>query len=241
MSTAAPLRPEMASSAHPARAAASAMRGANFHGLRAWSAALAGSLLLILTLTWYTVAVASESAAPKLYYVHVPAAIITFGACAAVFVSSLGYLWNRRECWDHVALASARSAVVLCSLLLITGVFWARQAWGAWWVWSPRLTFSLVLWVLYSGYLLIRGGMGRGEKTAVVAAVYGIIAFLDVPLVWLSVKLLPDIHPEAVQVRPHMQQLLMAWMGALVLVSVAMTGFWYAWLRRDRGAEGSAA
>lgn len=92
----------------------------------------------------------------KIFYLHLPVAINTFVACMVCFIASVGYLLSRKSVWDDLAVSSARVAVLLCSIVLITGMLWARGAWGAWWVWSPRLTFSLMLWMLYVVYLIDR-------------------------------------------------------------------------------------
>ena len=100
---------------------------------------------------------------------------------------------------------------LLCAVVLITGMIWGKSAWGQWWTWSPRLTFSLVLFLLYVVYLMIRPSIESPQRRAVVCAVYGIVAFLDVPLVYLSVKMLPDIHPESIALAPEMKITLLAW------------------------------
>jgi heme exporter protein C len=141
----------------------------------------------------------------KIFYIHLPLAINTFLACTVVFVGNIGYLWQRRTVWDDLSAAAANVAVVLCSGVLITGMIWGRCAWGQWWTWSPRLTFSFLLWLLYVVYLMVRSSVASPQRRAVVSAVYGIVAFLDVPLVYLSARLLPDIHPGNVQLAPAMQ------------------------------------
>ena len=119
--------------------------------------------------------------------------------------------------WDDLAAAAAKVAVLLCSGVLITGMIWGRAAWGQWWTWSPRLTFSLILWLLYAVYLVLRSSIESGQRRAVVAAVYGLTAFLDVPLVWLSARLLPDIHPSSVQLAGPMKLTLLAWFVPVTL------------------------
>ena len=103
-------------------------------------------------------------------------------------------IWPRRP---------PRSRCVLCSIVLLTGMIWGRGAWGLWWTWSPRLTFSLMLWLLYVVYLIIRNSIESSQRRAVISAVYGVIAFLDVPLVYLSARLMPDIHPASIELDPR--------------------------------------
>lgn len=158
----------------------------------------------------------------KVFYLHLPVALNTFALCGVVFIGSLGYIWQRDAVWDDLAHAAAQVAVIFCSVVLLTGMCWARTAWGHWWTWSPRLTFSLVLWLLYVVYLMVRPSIESGERRALVCAVYGIVAFLDVPLVYLSVKLLPDIHPAEIQLAPAMQATLYFWYVPITMLAVGL-------------------
>jgi heme exporter protein C len=170
----------------------------------------------------------------KIFYVHMPVAINTFLACLTVFVSSVGYLLGRRSHWDDLSMAAAKVAVVLCTGVLVTGMFWARGAWGVWWTWSPRLTFSFMLWLLYVVYLLVRASISNPQRRAVVAAVYGVVAFLDVPLVYLSARLLPDIHPGSIGLTPPMQQTLAMWFVPVTLLTFGLIAARYGLARRER-------
>lgn len=136
-----------------------------------------------------------QTPANPLVYIHVPVAVNSLAAAAVVFIASIGYLGWRQRRWDDLARAAALVTLLNTSVLLLTGSLWAKAAWGHWWVWSPRLTFSLVLWLLYAVYLVVRSRQADPERRASVCAIYGVVAFLDVPLVYLSVKLLPDVHP----------------------------------------------
>jgi ABC-type transport system involved in cytochrome c biogenesis permease subunit len=101
-------------------------------------------------------------------------------------------------------------------------MIWGRAAWGVWWTWSPRLTFSLILFLLYVVYLVIRSSVEGRERRAIIGSVYAIIAFLDVPLVWLSARLLPDIHPGSVQLEPAMKMTLLASFVPVTLLAVGL-------------------
>jgi heme exporter protein C len=155
----------------------------------------------------------------KLIYLHLPVAINTFLASLIVCVASVGYISGRRQRWDDLAHAAAVVTVLNGTVLLLTGVFWAKVAWGMWWTWSPRLTFSLILWLLYAVYLAIRARIESPERRAVVSAVYAIVAFLDVPLLYLSAKLLPDVHPTMSGLTPEMYPTLCVWMIGITLFS----------------------
>jgi heme exporter protein C len=158
----------------------------------------------------------------KVFYLHLPAAVCTALACLATFVASIGFLARRRMWWDDLAAAAARVAVQLCTVVLLTGMIWGKVAWGQWWTWSPRLVFVLVLWLLYVVYLLVRASVESAERRAAIAAAYGLLAFLDVPLVWFSVKLLPDIHPIHVTLAGPMRVALGVWFAAVGMLSVGL-------------------
>jgi heme exporter protein C len=131
----------------------------------------------------------------RIFYFHVAAAIAGMTAFAVNFFSSLMYLAKRNRWWDNLALSAAEIGVMFLSMVLITGPIWAKPAWFVWWTWSPRLTLSLVLCLLYVAYILIRNYIEDPEKKALVSAVFGIIAFADTPLVWFSIRWWRDIHP----------------------------------------------
>jgi len=154
----------------------------------------------------------------KIFYLHLPVAIATFVACLICFAASVGYALQRDMKWDRLASAAARVSVVFCSVVLLTGMIWGKSAWGQWWTWSPRLTFSLVLWLLYVVYVMVRASVESPQRRAIIAAVYGIIAFLDVPLVYLSVRLMPDIHPASVELAGSMKLTLIAWFGPVFML-----------------------
>jgi len=131
----------------------------------------------------------------RIFYFHVAAAIAGMTAFAVNFFSCLMYLVRRKRWWDNLALSAAEIVVMFLSMVLVTGPIWAKPAWFVWWTWSPRLTLSLVLCLLYVAYILIRNYIEDPEKKALVSAVFGIVAFADTPLVWFSIRWWRDIHP----------------------------------------------
>ncbi len=131
----------------------------------------------------------------RIFYFHVPIAIAGMTAFAVNFVASLMVIIRKNRWWDHLALAAAEIGVIFFSLVLITGSIWGKAAWFVWWTWSPRLTLSLALCLLYIAYLLIRRYIEDPERKAMVSAVFGIIAFIDTPLVWFSIRWWRDHHP----------------------------------------------
>ena len=134
----------------------------------------------------------------RVFYFHVPIAIVSFLAFFVVFVASVGYLVRRGRRWDSVAHASAEVGVLFVSLALITGIIWGRPVWDTWWTWEPRLTTTLILWLIYVSYLMIRSYAPSQDKAARYSAVVGIIGFVDVPIVYYSVVWWRSIHPSPV-------------------------------------------
>ena len=135
-------------------------------------------------------------AAQKIFYFHVPAAFVTYASVAVLLGGSMGYLWTRNRVWDHLARAATEVGVVFCSLVLITGPIWAKPAWGAWWTWEARLTTTLVLWLLLVACLLVRDYADDPDVGARLAAVVGIVAALDVPIIHKAVEWWRGQHPQ---------------------------------------------
>ncbi|MDM7995907.1 MAG: cytochrome c biogenesis protein [Acidobacteriota bacterium] len=131
----------------------------------------------------------------RIFYFHVPAAITGLSAFAINFVASLMYVIRKNRWWDNLAISAAEIGVVFLAMVLITGPIWAKPVWFIWWTWSPRLTASLILCLLYIAYMLIRNYIEDPDRRAMVSAVFGIVAFVDAPLVWFSIRWWRDIHP----------------------------------------------
>jgi heme exporter protein C len=134
----------------------------------------------------------------RIFYFHVPLAVLSFLSFFLVFVASVGYLIRRSQKLDSLAHASAEVGVIFVTLALITGVIWARPVWGVWWTWEPRLTTTLILWLIYVAYMMVRSYAPNRARGAVYAAVVGIIGFVDVPIVYYSVQWWRSIHPSPV-------------------------------------------
>jgi heme exporter protein C len=124
----------------------------------------------------------------KIFYVHVPIAWIAFMAFFVTFVFSILFLIKRKRIYDTYAYVSAEIGVVFTTLVLLTGMLWGRSSWNSWWSWEPRLTTSLILWFIYVAYVMIRQMDGVWEKKARLAAVFGIVGFVDVPIVFMAIR-----------------------------------------------------
>lgn len=132
----------------------------------------------------------------KIFYLHLPLAWWGMISFFLVFVGSILYLFKRNPFWDMLCEAAAEVGLVLIGLALATGSMWAKKSWNTWWTWDPRLSTALVMWFIYAAYLIVRRMDFSPERRGVISAVIGIIAFLDVPLVFFSARLWPQtIHP----------------------------------------------
>jgi len=134
----------------------------------------------------------------RIFYFHVSIAWVSFLAFFITFIFSILYLWKRTMRWDAVAHASAEAGIIFTTLVLITGPIWAKPVWGVWWTWDARLTTSLVLWLIYIAYLLVRAYATEPARGARFGAVIGIVGFIDVPIVFIAVNLWRTQHPTAI-------------------------------------------
>ena len=138
----------------------------------------------------------------NIFYIHVPVAWIAFLLYLCVMISGILFLTKKDQVWDRRGLAFAEVGTIFMFLVLTTGPIWAKPAWGIFWPWEPRLTTSLILFLIFLGYFMLREFGGNPEQVSRYAAVVGILAFLDVPLIFLSVKFwLPEMqsHPQVGQ------------------------------------------
>ena len=131
----------------------------------------------------------------RIFYVHVPSAWVAYLGFAIVFIASIAFLRTGSRKWDLLAHAAGEVGVVFCTLVLITGPIWARPVWGTFWQWDARLTSALVLWLTYVGYLFLRGLATDAARAGRIAAVVGIVGFINVPIVHFSVYWWRTLHP----------------------------------------------
>jgi heme exporter protein C len=135
--------------------------------------------------------------AARIVYFHVPMAWVAFLAFFVVFAASIAYLRTSNPRWDRLGRSSAEVGVVFTTLVLITGAIWGYPIWGTWWTWDPKLTTTLILWFMYLAYLMVRAYAEppRGPRFA---AIVGVVAFFDVPIVYLSSYWWRTLHPQPV-------------------------------------------
>ena len=180
----------------------------------------------------------------RLMYIHVPTAWVAMLAFFVVFVMSVLYLIQRDERWDLVAASSAEIGVLFTAVTLVLGSLWGKPTWGVWWTWDPRLTTTAILLVIYVGYLAVRSFAEDPEKRARWAAVVGIVGFVDVPIVYLSVYWWRTLHQPPSTPRtmdPEFLWTLMLNLLAFTLVYGYLMARRYRLARTERQIERAAA
>jgi len=197
---------------------------------------LIAALVIILISTWmaFTVGKVAPDAEnltveKNIVYIHVPSAICTPLCFLAILVAGICYLATGKAKWDHLGAASAEVAFVFATALNITGSIFARPYWNTWWTPSPRLISSAILWFLCVAYLILRTSIQNPRHRARICAVFGIIAFLDVPMVFITGRMMEDMHIPNVRFESSWQS---ASFG-LAMLGIALLGACLIWLKMD--------
>ena len=134
----------------------------------------------------------------RIFYFHAATGVVAYLALFISFLACIGYLASRQAEWDWMAVSTAEVGLAFNTVVLVTGPIWAKPVWGIWWTWDARLTLDFILQLLYIAYLLLRSMVGEPERRAVISAVFGIFAFLDVPLSYFSIRWWRTEHPQPV-------------------------------------------
>lgn len=174
----------------------------------------------------------------RIFYFHVPSAMVTFVAVGVVAFASAMFLWRGTAVWDRLAHSSAEIGLLLCTMVLTVGPIWAKPIWGTWWTWDARLTSTLVLWLIYAAYLMLRSFTTSSDQAARYAAVLGIVGAVDVPIINKSVYWWRTIHPAVIVNRgggtglsdPRMQLTLLVCIAAFFLLYLLLL-----WVRFETG------
>ena len=155
--------------------------------------AFVGALVMVFL---YAPREATMGEIQRIFYFHVASAWVGFFGFFITFVSGALFLARSERRWDILGLSSAEVGLAFITMVLITGSLWARPVWGTFWTWEPRLTISAVQWLLYVAYVMLRTSTTSQERVARFAAVYGIVAFVTVPLSWFAIRWWRTIHPQ---------------------------------------------
>jgi len=164
----------------------------------------------------------------RIFYFHVPSAWVGFLAFFVTCLAGVAYLTQGRRRWDILASSSATIGLAFISMTVITGALWARPVWGTYWTWEPRLTISAMQLLIYVAYGMLRGSIDHAERRARFAAVYGIVAFVTVPLSWFAIRWWRSIHPDilvggdGMGITPRMGQTLLVSLAAFTLLYAAL-------------------
>jgi heme exporter protein C len=160
------------------------------------------AVLLVIAAAYASFYIAPEESTmgvvQRIFYFHVGSAWAGMDAFLVCFICNLLYVWKREQKYDSMAVSAAEVGLVLMTVVLITGPIWAKPAWGIYWTWDARLTSTFVLWLLYVSYLLLRSLVEEPDRRALLSSLFGIFAFIDVPLVFGAIRWWRTQHPSPV-------------------------------------------
>jgi heme exporter protein C len=159
------------------------------------------AILLVIAAAYASFYIAPEErtmgVVQRIFYFHVGSAWAGMDAFLVCFICNL-YIWKREQKYDWLGVAAAEVGLVLTTVVLITGPIWAKPAWGIYWTWDARLTSTFVLWLLYVSYLLLRTLVEEPDRRALLSSLFGVFAFIDVPLVFGAIRWWRTQHPAPV-------------------------------------------
>lgn len=188
---------------------------------------VAAFLIALWMVFYYAPREATMGDVQRIFYFHVASAWVGFFGFFVTFVAGIIYLATGNRRWDILAFSSVEVGLTYISMTLVTGMLWAKPVWGTYWTWEPRLTISAVQWLLYIAYVMLRGSVLSPEREARFAAVYGIVAFVTVPLSWFAIRWWRTIHPQIISgagmaMTSRMAQTLFASLTAFTLIYVTL-------------------
>jgi heme exporter protein C len=154
---------------------------------------------LLLGFWWAPVDSSSMGISQKIFYYHAPIAEVSLVAFGVAFVAAILYLRTQDLKWDRLGYVSVRLGLLFAILVMLTGMIWGKASWGVWWAWEPRLTTFLLVCFLYAAYWVLRSVVDEESRRATYAAVFAIIAFIDVPITFFATRFLPEgLHPAVI-------------------------------------------
>lgn len=171
-----------------------------------------------------------DSPVRNIIYSHVPSSICSLLCFVVLLVAAIGYLYTEKDSWDRLGVSAAEVGMIFATVLNLTGSIFSHAEWGPWWTPTPRLITAAILWLLYVVYLILRTSLpGSRQRRARICAVFAIIAFLDVPMVIISARFMPDIHRASFGFTSPWQRVafLAAMLGTSLLAMLMI------WLRTD--------
>lgn len=199
----------------------------------------AGAFLIIgllLGFWWAPVDSSSMGFSQKIFYYHAPIAEVSLVAFGVAFVAAILYLRTHDLKWDRLGYVSVRLGLVFALLVMLTGMIWGKASWGTWWAWEPRLTTFLLVCFLYAAYWVLRSVVDEEERRATFAAVFAIIAFIDVPITFFATRFLPEgLHPVVITAGDSGMEGSM--FASFMISMVGMTLLLVALMRRDLEIE----
>ena len=163
---------------------------------------LTGSLALLFPAHLYLIATApvelQMGVVQKIFYFHVPSAYAMYVGFTLAMIGSVGYLWRREAHFDALAVAGAEVGLLFCVIVLVTGPLWARNAWGTFWTWDPRLTTTLLAAMIFASFVALRSIGAAGEAEKRFASALGIVGFFLLPVIHYSVQAWRGQHPTVI-------------------------------------------
>jgi heme exporter protein C len=179
----------------------------NAQPLKRGRGVLGGLALIVIAVGLYWALIqapqdALQGDVQRIMYLHLPSILTAYLSFFLVFIGSCLYLWKREKRDDNLAHSAAELGVLFTALTIIEGSIWGKPTWGVWWTWDARLTLTAILLLIYSGYLILRSLIEDEDRAALSAAVLGIIGFLDIPLIHMSVYWWRTLHQPPSILRP---------------------------------------
>ncbi len=191
---------------------------------------------LLLAFWWAPADASSMGFSQKIFYYHAPIAEVALLAFGVAFAAAIAYLRTQNLKWDRLGLVSIRIGLLFSILVMLTGMIWGKAAWDAWWAWEPRLTTFLLVCFLYAAYWVLRSVVDEDQRRATYAAVFAIIAFIDVPITFFATRFLPEgLHPVVIQAGDSGMESSM--LVSFLISMLGMTLLLVALIRRDLEIE----
>lgn len=181
-------------------------------------------LLLVINaylIAFYAPVEANQGAAQKIFYWHVPSAMVMMLFYIVGGVASVVYLIKRSLKADAMAVSFIEVGFLFCTIVLATGPLWAKPVWGAWWTWEPRLTSTLFVWLVFFGYFLLRASLEDKSQAKLYGSVLAIFGCLDIPIIMLAVKLWRGIHPQVLNARENLPDAM--WLTLIVSIITVLS------------------